>query len=453
MSLMKIYPLSAEKRSLIWTQLTPQQKEVFNFYTMQQFTSKLLTRSFRISSSWRLISVNIDYEWDIRKKNKNHSGYQYCECGRPLKYQYEIEATNNPKHHLLLGSTHFAEHAGIPVKVATEIRNGMNEIQIYMDEILYRYRKGERFPDDQFGYLFRNGTLKKPTEFNQKMNRFRDTGLPLFHVDKKSMLRLAKRFKNDEIIVQVSTPALISKPSRDIFPVATKSKNETTAKPITNLTTEIERQNNLSRIQAGEKLRKDFKYLIQTYLLTKESAHKVEYVRLTRRAINRIDLLLSEYEKRRPITNDIYLVYFSPISDTLGIGYKFVSDKDQDIQIKPKMRLPLCYILQPVLRLEYFMRKSLLNNYVPEKNWQLEQLSCIAELLKNETNKYFNDLPMQRRREISCHIIRYRKYLNKNSELDNKISQNIQELYQLAMVARPNAQIIDRKIKQFARYR
>lgn len=153
---MKIYALSAEERSLIWSQLTPKQREVFDFYTMQQFNSKLLTRSFRISSRWKLVTVHIDRQWEMRKRTKNRSGYQYCQCGKPLKYQYEIEAINNSKRHLCLGSTHFAEHAGIPVKVAIEIQKHLNQIQIYMDEILYRYREGERFPEDRFGYIFRN---------------------------------------------------------------------------------------------------------------------------------------------------------------------------------------------------------------------------------------------------------------------------------------------------------
>lgn len=449
---MRIYPLSAEKRSLIWTQLTPQQKEVFNFYTMQQFTSKLLTRSFRISSCWKLISVNIDYGWDIRRKNKIRSGYQYCECGRPLKYQYEIEATNNSRRHLFLGSTHFAEHAGIPVKVAIEIRKGMNEIQIYMDEILYRYRKGERFPEEQFGYLFKNGVLKKTTDFNKKMNQFRDAGLPLFHVDKKSMLRLANRFKNSDITEQVSIPHSAQKASHDVSAAIEKLKDENTSKPTINLTNEIRQRNDLSRIQAGKKLRNDFKQLLESYLRTKKSAHKGEYVKVTRLAIEHIEILLSEYEKHGPIANDIYLLYFSPISDVLGMGYKYVSVNGQDIQVKPKMRLPLRDILHPILRLEYFIWKSLSTDKIPEKDWQLEQLRRIAELLRNETDKYLGDLTIQRRREISSHIRRYCNHLNNNLKLDNEASQNIQELYQLVMAVKPKAQLIDRKINQFARY-
>ena len=215
MSPMKIYTLSAEIRSLIWTQLTPKQKEVFDFYTMQQFNSKLLTRSFRISSRWKLVTVHIDHQWEMRKKTKNRSGCQYCQCGKPLKYQYEIEATNKSKRHLRLGSIHFAEHANIPVKVAIEIRKYMNEIQIYMDEILYRYRKGERFPEDRFGYLFRGDILKKPTDFNLKIKRFRDANLPLFHSDEHRLIlavTYSEEQRSTEIFVAGSLP--INKPAR-----------------------------------------------------------------------------------------------------------------------------------------------------------------------------------------------------------------------------------------------
>lgn len=192
---MKIYSLSAKDRSNIWTQLNSNQKKVFDLYTMNEITSALLTRSFRLSSAWRLVSVNVDYGWEMRKKTNNHRGYQYCECGRKLKYQYEIESLDNSKHHLYLGSTHFAEHAGIPVEVAQEVRTRINKIQIYMDEILYRYKQGERFPETRFGYLFERGVMSEPTQFNMKMKHFREAKLPLFHVDEDRLISLKVRYR------------------------------------------------------------------------------------------------------------------------------------------------------------------------------------------------------------------------------------------------------------------
>ncbi|WP_390409719.1 hypothetical protein [Lacticaseibacillus jixiensis] len=192
---MQIYTLPALERSQVWTQLTPKQKEVFNTYTMARVSSELLTRSFQMSSKWRLISVNIDYGWEMRKKTGNHHGYQYCECGRKLKYQFELESVINPKQHLLLGSTHFAEYAGIPLAIALEIQDHVNEIQIYMDEILYRYKRGERFPQDSYNFAIRHQLVDPTSHFGTKLADFQQSDLPLFHTDKNHLLSLNASFK------------------------------------------------------------------------------------------------------------------------------------------------------------------------------------------------------------------------------------------------------------------
>lgn len=203
---MEIYTLSALERSEVWTNLTPAQQGVFDTYTMDRVTSELLTSSFHISSRWRLVGVNIDYGWEMRKLTGHHYGYQYCACGRKLKYQYELEAVNNPRRHLFLGSTHFAEEAGIPTRIAVEIELKMNQIQIYMDEILYRYKRGERFREDRFGYLFDLDMMNEPTHFNVKMRAFRDANLPLFHVDEDRLFNVAARYPRPGIKTIMTAP-------------------------------------------------------------------------------------------------------------------------------------------------------------------------------------------------------------------------------------------------------
>ena len=71
----------------------------------------------------------------------------FCECGRPLRYQYIVEnkETNEFKK---FGITHFEEHIGIPPNLVKEIVKGIEKIDYEGDEILTKIATGWKLSDE-----------------------------------------------------------------------------------------------------------------------------------------------------------------------------------------------------------------------------------------------------------------------------------------------------------------
>lgn len=148
-----------------------------------------------------MFAVNIDYDWDLRKTSKRCSPPLRCVCGRRLCYQYELESVKQPSRHVCLGSTHFAEHLGIPVAVAQEVRNNVNQIQSLMDEVLIRYRAGERFPAHFIGRVDAGVLLLEDEPFRKRVLAYRRVDLPLTAVDKGRLRRLIENTSDEQLAI------------------------------------------------------------------------------------------------------------------------------------------------------------------------------------------------------------------------------------------------------------
>ena len=197
---MDIFPLTASQRARIWTLLNPQQRAIFDKYTMYRIKSELLNNAFRLDANWNLVGVHIDQTWDIDGGRGGATHKYHCECGRPIKYQFELQPTSRRGRHLLLGSSCFARYAGIPAQVAREIQGQVTTIQIYMNQILVKWDRGERFPEAQFGGVMDSGIFAAPSVFGQKITDFRAADLPLFANDYSRMVRYQAAYLNGAVL-------------------------------------------------------------------------------------------------------------------------------------------------------------------------------------------------------------------------------------------------------------
>lgn len=184
--------LKRDERNKILSELTLEQSQAYWNVVAYRASDRLLTRIFQGSAAWRFFALNIDYEWDRNKNAERHSQPLKCMCKRHLRYQYEFESVSNPKQHVFLGSTHFAEHLGIPMSVAKEIRANINQVQSLMDEILIKLRMGQDFPkrlkvEIQAGKLHGQGN-----KFTQAIHAFMHADLPLSDVMERRLRRILK---------------------------------------------------------------------------------------------------------------------------------------------------------------------------------------------------------------------------------------------------------------------
>ena len=196
---MQITILKVTDRNRIWQLLNQDQKEIFQKYFRIQMADSLLNRTFHGATRWRLFAINIDYDWDARKKGVLCSPALRCQCGRRLRYQYELESIGHDQKHIKLGSTHFSEHLGIPLSIATEVKNQVNQIQSVMDEILVKFDHNERFPK-RFSAKIIDGMLCLATEkFANRILDFQRVDMPLFSCDVAELHRMTMKYTAQEI--------------------------------------------------------------------------------------------------------------------------------------------------------------------------------------------------------------------------------------------------------------
>lgn len=196
-----MYALKLEERALIWQGLSYEQKHVFAESITFRMSDGVLDKVYHGSDSWRLFAVNIDYDWSARQKQKQKkhiSPELRCICGRRLRYQFELESVTQPKRHVCLGSTHFAEHLGIPGDVAQEVRNRVSRIQSLMDEVLIRVRAGEKFPDNFKSHIAEGILLLDEEPFRKRILEYMRVDLPITELAYARVLKLIKNSTSEQ---------------------------------------------------------------------------------------------------------------------------------------------------------------------------------------------------------------------------------------------------------------
>lgn len=202
---MELTTLPVTERNRIWRTLNNAQQKIFTKNIRSQMADRLLNQTFRGAAQWRLFAVNIDYDWEARKAGLPCGAPLRCQCGRRLRYQYELESVGRSHKHVKLGSTHFAEHLGIPISVANEVKNRVSSIQSVMDELLVKFRHGERFPA-RFNNKIHDGMLYLATEsFAERVLDFQRVDLPLFSRDVALLQQMMMKYSPSEIAAAKAT--------------------------------------------------------------------------------------------------------------------------------------------------------------------------------------------------------------------------------------------------------
>lgn len=206
---------NTERRHLF--QLLPaNQQDLINQQRKYQVRSLFLQRQYLDASDWEFVGLNIDDDYE-----RGHRSQLKCACGRPLKYQFVIESKNNQQE-MRLGIQHFKDHLGITQQVAEEIKKGVTQVDLALDELLWLTAQKIEFPEDLWHrYVFayyRNSTLRRPLALNQKLAQrvgaFREVKMPIFigdylqlvaeinQVDHAAFEGLGKNFQADKTLFE-----------------------------------------------------------------------------------------------------------------------------------------------------------------------------------------------------------------------------------------------------------
>ncbi|MFD1441665.1 hypothetical protein [Lacticaseibacillus hegangensis] len=188
---------TSDQRAVILMKMTQQQREAYAESIQLTFSDQVMNMVFDEAPSWRFIGIRVDYGWEYRKSDPRRSANLRCVCGRQLRYQYQLVSTDGHNRRVNLGSSHFMQHLGIPVSVSREVFANFNQVQRKMDEMLARYRIGERFPSA-------NGMRKiaMSGEFGnsksivaRRLHGFAVADLPLTKSDKNALKRFVSEFQ------------------------------------------------------------------------------------------------------------------------------------------------------------------------------------------------------------------------------------------------------------------
>jgi hypothetical protein len=207
-----VYALTDEERSKIMLGMSAAQLDTLEKYTMLAIRSRFHTERYLENTDWVFAGLHIDYGYqrsDWKGRKKSHA--LYCQCNRPVKYQYEIKSIRTKKS-VYLGNKHFCDHLGIPLRVANEIKHGVNKINIYMDEILVAYRRGERFPQELYNRALKLGVFDSQTKkLYERCKDYQRVDLPLFHNDFNALERIVSKRESELFAEQNHTQKAVQR--------------------------------------------------------------------------------------------------------------------------------------------------------------------------------------------------------------------------------------------------
>lgn len=198
----RIVTLTREQRSAILNQLTTKQVQAIGEFTRYMMLSQFHTRHYLDQTDWQFVGIVVDPYYH---RDQSHQGENlYCDCGRRLKNQFILRSRMTGKQ-LFLGISHFQQHTSIPQKVIREIKAGLNQINIYRDQILLAYQRGQRFPQKLYQEVLAQGGFKnrEGTLLFQRCQLFNQVDLPLHPRDFQELRALKtpamKRLTKQEI--------------------------------------------------------------------------------------------------------------------------------------------------------------------------------------------------------------------------------------------------------------
>ena len=189
--------LSEKDREKIFDALTDEQMRVVKKYVLYEAKSRLLSRYFWKGINWELVRLEYDPLFKKKRSKRKYNPTLYCDaCHNPLKYQYVVRSLQTG-YEQELGETCFTQRTGIPTHIAREIYKSKDDINLFQDEILNKYRKGDRFPKSIYNKsLYFSADEYWGEALRDRILEFKRADLPLFHTDRlklESYLASARR--------------------------------------------------------------------------------------------------------------------------------------------------------------------------------------------------------------------------------------------------------------------
>lgn len=189
--------LSEKDREKIFDTLTDEQMRVVKKYVLYEAKSRLLSRYFWKGINWELVRLEYDPLFKKKRSKRKYNPTLYCDaCHNPLKYQYVVRSLQTG-YEQELGEICFTQRTGIPTHIAREIYKSKDDINLFQDEILNKYRKGDRFPKSIYNKsLYFSADEYRGEALRDRILEFKRADLPLFHTDRlklESYLASARR--------------------------------------------------------------------------------------------------------------------------------------------------------------------------------------------------------------------------------------------------------------------
>lgn len=193
-------PYSKKEREAIYESLSPQQKQLIEHHRKYKIRSLFLKNHYLEATEWKFSTMTVNPHFPAALANGEKL---FCECGRPLKYQFVVKSIKTGRK-IKLGINHFADHLHVPLEVAREIQKGINEVDLALDQLLWLKKRGIEFPQHlwlKYCYAFyRNNQLKKPIRLNhrlpQRILEFKQAAMPIYIADYQALeqeIRLVDR--------------------------------------------------------------------------------------------------------------------------------------------------------------------------------------------------------------------------------------------------------------------
>ncbi|WP_339000920.1 hypothetical protein VNN37_10335 (plasmid) [Lactococcus garvieae] len=161
---------------------------VFQKETLYKYRKWLWISNFQTDligdTEWSFVGYKEDEKFEISLGNSNSL---HCECGRGIKYQYEIYSSDHNiiKH---LGISHLSQHLSLKPSVIREIISKNNRVQYDIDTTLWLYTIGEEFPHslyEQYKKICKNKITN--SNFHEKMKYFSKANFPIFFNEKERL--------------------------------------------------------------------------------------------------------------------------------------------------------------------------------------------------------------------------------------------------------------------------
>ncbi|GGD03085.1 hypothetical protein [Enterococcus wangshanyuanii] len=191
--------LTEDQRNAILKTMSKEQVVVLFDHKKRDIQSMFLNEIFSKDDEWEFV----DYNESSFYQNKNipKSDRLYCACGKEVKYQYILKSKHTGEQ-IGLSLQHFSEHTNIPINIAKNVKEGLQEIDRHLDGILVEVYKEHGFQSDISIFLidYSLELLELSNRLKETVSAFSGVNLPLGWNDYWNIKTAIDDFKKQLII-------------------------------------------------------------------------------------------------------------------------------------------------------------------------------------------------------------------------------------------------------------